>query len=159
MGNEEDIGTLRSRVAELVGKESTLLDQAFSLSRAGGDGRGVDALFAQVQALQLERGRLKKRIGELLGSRRLHMGSEVWMPGVYEYCPATGGERVRVRVASGALGLQVVFASLGEPVRIERLDGTFDGPLGVEEAVAPEGGGRPPESGPTAKKPAGRRSR
>src|SRR3954469_2613209 len=108
MGQEEDIVSLRSRVSALVELESGLLNQAFELSRGGGDRRGVDALFAQVQAIQVERGSLKKRIGEVLGTRRLHMASEVWRPGVYDYRAAVGDESVRVRVIAEALGLQVV---------------------------------------------------
>src|SRR3954447_16848209 len=108
MGQEEDIVSLRSRVSALVELESGLLNRAFELSRAGGDRRGVDALFAQVQAIQVERGSLKKRIGDVLGSRRLHMASEVWKPGVYDYSPAEGGDPVRVRVTSEALGLRVL---------------------------------------------------
>ena len=132
MSQEEDIGALRSRVSALVEQESGLLDQAFALSRAGGDRGGVDALFAQVQAIQVERSRLKKRIGEALGARRLHMASEVWKPGVYDYRPAGGGDSVRVRVTSEALGLQVVIPGRGKAVRIETLEGTFDGPLAVD---------------------------
>lgn len=155
MGQEEDIGSLRSRVSALVEQESGLLNQAFELSRAGGDRRGVDALFAQVQAIQVERSSLKKQIGELLGTRRLHMPSEVWRPGVYDFRPAAGGDSVRVRVTAQALGLQVAIPGRGEAVRIENLEGTFDGPLGVDDAVATEDAaqaqktpGRPPRKNP-----------
>ncbi len=133
MGQEEDIGSLRSRVSALVDQESELLNRAFELSRAGGDRRGVDALFAQVQAIQVERSSLKKRIGEVLGTRRLHMASEVWKPGVYDYRPAAGGETVRVRVTMEPLGLKVVMPDRAQPVRIEMLDGSFDGPLAVDD--------------------------
>ena len=133
MGQEEDIGSLRSRVSALVDQESELLNRAFELSRAGGDRRGVDALFAQVQAIQVERSSLKKRIGEVLGTRRLHMASEVWKPGVYDYRPAAGGDSVRVRVAMEPLGLKVVMPDRGQAVRIEMLDGSFDGPLAVDD--------------------------
>ena len=54
MGQDISIATLRSRVSALVEQESVLLTQAFELSRGGGDRRGVDALFAQVQAMQVE---------------------------------------------------------------------------------------------------------
>lgn len=134
MGQEEDIGSLRSRVSALVDEESELLNRAFELSRAGGDRRGVDALFAQVQAIQVERSSLKKRIGEVLGTRRLHMASEVWKPGVYVYRPAAGGEGVRVRVTMEPLGLKVAMPDRAQAVRIEMLDGTFDGPLAVDDA-------------------------
>ena len=136
MSEEEDIGVLRSRVSVLVEEESGLVNQAFELSRAGGDRRGVDALFAQVQAIQVERSRLKKRIGEALGMRRLHSESEVWKPGVYEYRPAAGGDSLRVRVTMEALGLQVVVPGRDQPVRIETLHGTFDGPLAVDDPAA-----------------------
>jgi len=132
MEQEEDIGLLRSRVSALVEQESSLLDRAFELSRAGGDRCGVDALFAQVQAIQVERSSLKKRIGEVLGTRRLHMASEVWKPGVYDYRPAAGGDSVRVRVTTEALGLKVFMPDRAEPVRIETLEGSFDGPLAVD---------------------------
>ena len=133
MDQEEDIVSLRSRVSALVDQESGLLNLAFELSRAGGDRRGVDALFAQVQAMQVERSSLKKRIGEVLGTRRLHLASEVWRPGVYDYRSADGGESVRVRVVTEALGLQVVSPGRPEAVRIETLDGSFDGPLAVDD--------------------------
>ena len=138
MGEEEDIGSLRSRVAALVEREGALLSQAFELSRGGGDRRGVDALFAQVQAIQAERSSLKKRIGDVLGSRRLNLASEVWRPGVYDYRPAEGGDSVRVRVTSEALGLQVLMPDRGKAVRIETLTGTFDGPLAVDDAATHE---------------------
>jgi len=134
MEQEEDIGSLRSRVSALVEQESGLLNQAFELSRAGGDRRGVDALFAQVQAIQVERSSLKKRIGEALGTRRLHMASEVWKPGVYDYRPAAGGDSMRVRVTAEPLGLKVLMPDRRDPVRIEMLEGSFDGPLGVDDA-------------------------
>jgi hypothetical protein len=134
MGQEEDIVSLRSRVAALVEQESGLLHRAFELSRAGGDRRGVDALFAQVQAIQVERSSLKKRIGEMLGTRRLHMASEVWKPGVYDYRPASGGASVRVRVTTEPLGLKVLLPDRAKPLPIETLDGSFDGPLAVDDA-------------------------
>ncbi|TFZ00127.1 hypothetical protein [Ramlibacter humi] len=132
MDPAEDLVALRSRVSALVEQESGLLNQAFELSRAGGDRRGVDALFAQVQAIQVERGALKKRIGEVLGTQRLHMASEVWRPGVYDYRPAGGGDSVRVRVTADALGLQAAMPDRREPVRLETLNGMFDGPLAVD---------------------------
>jgi hypothetical protein len=133
MGEDESIGSLRSRVSALVEKEGGLLNQAFELSRAGGDRRGVDALFAQVQAIQVERNQLKKKIGSVLGNHRLHVASEVWRPGVYDYCREVGGGSVRVRITQGALGLQVALPDVRDPVRIETLKGTFDGPLAVDE--------------------------
>ena len=133
MGQEEDIESLRSRVSALVEQESGLLNQAFELSRAGGDRRGVDALFAQVQAIQVERSSLKKRIGDVLGTRRLHMASEVWKPGVYDYRPAAGGDSVRVHVTKEPLGLKVAMPGRAEAVRIESLEGSFDGPLAVDD--------------------------
>ena len=78
MGQDISIATLRSRVSALVEQESVLLTQAFELSRGGGDRRGVDALFAQVQAMQVERNSLRKQIGQVLGSQRLHEAAEVW---------------------------------------------------------------------------------
>ncbi|WP_427914990.1 hypothetical protein ACPWT1_08775 [Ramlibacter sp. MMS24-I3-19] len=136
MDQEEDIAGLRSRVSALVEQESGLLNQAFELSRAGGDRRGVDALFAQVQAIQVERSLLKKRIGEVLGSHRLHMASEVWRTGIYAYRPVAGGESLQVSVTKEALGLHVTLPGRSEPVRIETLEGTFDGPLAGDDAVA-----------------------
>ena len=132
MGQEENIAALRSRVSALVAQESTLLAQAFDVSREGGDRRGVDMLFAQVQALQLERNSLQKRIASLLGSHRLHAGSEVWRPGVYQYCEEVGGPGVRVQVSQGPLGLQVRLPGHDKAMRIEALDGTFEGPLGMD---------------------------
>lgn len=134
MSEDEDIGALRSRVSALVDEESRLLDRAFALSRAGGDRRGVDALFAQVQAIQVERSSLKKRIGDVLGARRLHRATEVWKPGVYDYRPASGGDSVRVRVSMETLGLKVLVPGRKEAVRIETLEGTFDGPLAVDDS-------------------------
>ncbi|KQT14194.1 hypothetical protein [Ramlibacter sp. Leaf400] len=132
-----------------------MLNQAFELSRAGGDRRGVDALFAQVQAIQVERSSLKKQIGELLGTRRLHMASEVWRPGVYDFRAAAGGDSVRVRVTAEALGLRVALPGRAEAVRIENLEGTFDGPLAVDDPVAHQDAtaqaparGRPPKKNP-----------
>ena len=136
MEREEDIGWLRSRVAALVDQESGLLSQAFELSRGGGDRRGVDALFAQVQAIQVERSLLKKQIGKVLGGHRLHMPSEVWRPGIYDYRPVVGGDSVRVRVTAEALGLHAALPGRRDPVRIETLEGTFDGPLAVDDGAA-----------------------
>lgn len=132
MDRQEDIGWLRSRVAALVEQESGLLNKAFELSRAGGDRLGIDALFAQVQAIQVERGALKKQIGKVLGAQRLHMPSEVWKPGTYDYRPATGGDSVRVTVTAEALGLYAVVPGHSGPVRLETLEGTLDGPLATD---------------------------
>jgi len=136
MGQDVSIAELRSRVSELVSQEATLLGQAFDLSRGGGDRRGVDALFARVQALQLERGGLQKRIGTILGAQRLHTASEVWRLGTYDYCREVGGTSKRVRVTQGPLGLQVHLPGRKDPVRLETLEGTFDGPLAADEAVS-----------------------
>ena len=76
MGQDISIATLRSRVSALVEQESVLLTQAFELSRGGGDRRGVDALFAQVQAMQVERNSLRKQIGQVLGTQRLLEGGQ-----------------------------------------------------------------------------------
>jgi hypothetical protein len=129
MGPDINISALRSRVTELVEQEGELLTQAFELSKAGADRRGVDALFARVQAIQVERNNLKKQIGNVLGMQRLHEAAEVWKLGVYNYCQEVGGECVRVRVTTGPLGLQVIFPDKPDGVSIERLRGTFDGPL------------------------------
>jgi hypothetical protein len=136
MGQDESISALRLRVSALVTQEAGLLEQAFELSREGADRRGVDALFAQVQALQVERNSLQKRIAGLLGDQRLHAASEVWRPGVYEYCEEVGGARVRVQVTQGPLGLQVLIPGREQAVRLEALDGTFDGPLGADAPAA-----------------------
>src|SRR5688572_17689724 len=98
MGQDTSIASLRARVSELVERESVLLTQAFELSKAGGDRRGVDALFAQVQAIQVERNSLKKQIGNVLGTQRLHLASEVWQPGIYDYRHEVGGDTVRISV-------------------------------------------------------------
>ncbi len=133
---ETSIASLRSRVTALVEQESVLLSQAFELSRAGGDRRGVDALFAQVQAKQVERNSLKKKIGDVLGTHRLHVASEVWKPGVYDYCSTVGGQGLRVCVTSGPRGLQVHLPDQRDPVSIAKLKGTFDGPLAEDNGAA-----------------------
>ncbi|MEJ5989018.1 hypothetical protein WG902_03385 [Ramlibacter sp. PS3R-8] len=138
MPQEESIAALRSRVTELVEQEGALLTQAFELSRGGGDRRGVDALFARVQAIQVERNFLKTRIGNVLGTHRLHEAREVWKPGVYDYCREVGGDVVRLRVTSGPLGLQAKLPQYRDPVNIETLQGTFDGPLAVDDAAVHE---------------------
>jgi hypothetical protein len=136
MALEKSIASLRSRVTELVEREGVLLTQAFELSRGGGDRRGVDALFAQVQAIQVERNSLKKEIGSVLGTQRLHVAAEVWRPGVYDYRQEVGADSVRVCVTRGALGLQVLIPGRGDTVSIDTLKGTFDGPLAVDDAAA-----------------------
>lgn len=147
MGQEISIASLRSRVSALVEQESVLLTQAFELSREGGDRRGVDALFAQVQAMQVERNSLKKQIGQVLGTQRLHEASEVWKLGMYDYRRVVGGDPVRVQVQQGPLGLQVLLPGQVDPVRIESLKGTFDGPLGADDAACspPAAPGKPHE--------------
>jgi hypothetical protein len=136
MGQDDNIAALRSRVTALVEKESVLLTQAFELSRAGGDRRGVDALFAQVQAMQVERNGLKKKIGDVLGTQRMHVAAEVWRPGVYDYRPTDGDHTVRVCVTSGPLGMQVHLPDQRDPVNIAKLKGSFDGPLAVDDAAS-----------------------
>ena len=140
MGQDESIAALRSRVSALVAQESALLAQAFEVSRDNPDRSGVDTLFAQVQALQVERNGLQKRIANMLGMQRLHAASEVWRPGVYDYCEEVGGPSVRVHVTQGPLGLQAHLPGKVNGVRLEALDGTFDGPLGVDTAAAPLAG-------------------
>jgi hypothetical protein len=153
MGQDESIASLRSRVTALVEKESVLLTQAFELSRAGGDRRGVDALFAQVQAMQVERNNLKKQIGNVLGTQRMHVAAEVWRPGVYDYRPSVGEETVRVCITSGPIGLQVHLPDQRDPVNIARLKGSFDGPLAVDDA-ATHRKPAPPETSRPAGRPA-----
>ena len=79
-----------------------LLTQAFELSRGGGDRRGVDALFAQVQAMQVERNSLRKQIGQVLGTQRLHEAAEVWKLGVYDYRRVVGGDPPSARTIEPA---------------------------------------------------------
>lgn len=133
MSEDKSIASLRSRVSALVQQEGALLSEAFELSGAGGDRRGVDALFARVQAIQVERGTLQKEIGNRLGIQRMHSASEVWRLGLYNYRPVDG-EPVRVRVAKGPLGLQVFMPGRRAPVHIEKLEGSFDGPLAADDA-------------------------
>ena len=132
---ENSIAALRSRVAALVEEEAQLLSRATELSREGGDRRGVDALFAQVQAIQVKRSNLKKQLGNVLGTHRMHTAAEVWRPGVYDYRREVGEPTVRVRVSTGPLGLQVHFPEGSKPVRIETLEGSFDGPLGGDDGA------------------------
>lgn len=136
MGQDQNIAALRSRVSALVEQEGVLLTRAFELSRGGGDRRDVDALFAQVQAIQVERNSLKKQIGNILGTQRLQVASEVWRLGIYDYRQEVGGDSVRVRVTKGPLGLQVLMPNRREAVSIETLEGTFDGPLAVDHGPA-----------------------
>jgi hypothetical protein len=119
MGQDISIATLRSRVSALVEQESVLLTQAFELSRGGGDRRGVDALFAQVQAMQVERNSETDRAGA--GHAAPARGSEVWKLGVYDYRRVVGGDPVRVHVTQGPLGLQALLPGQRDPVRIESL--------------------------------------
>ncbi|HEX7890516.1 MAG TPA: hypothetical protein VF522_14230 [Ramlibacter sp.] len=135
MGEDKNIASLRSRVTALVQEEGVLLSQAFDVSREGGDRRGVDALFARVQALQVERNKVQKEIGHLLGGQRMHVAAEVWKPGVYDYRQEVGGGTVRVRIAKGPLGLQALFPGRSKPVSIETLGGAFEGPLAVDEPL------------------------
>ena len=87
-------------------QESVLLTQAFELSRGGGDRRGVDALFAQVQAMQVERKQLEETDRAGAGTQRLHEAAEVRKLGVYDYRRVVGGDPVRVHVTQGPLGLR-----------------------------------------------------
>jgi hypothetical protein len=137
MGQDTSIASLRARVSELVERESVLLNQAFELSKAGGDRRGVDALFAQVQAIQVERNNLKKQIGSVLGTQRLHLASEVWQPGIYDYRHEVGGDTVRISVTRGPLGLVARLPGHKDAVSLDTLKGTFDGPLAVDDATPP----------------------
>lgn len=134
MGEEKSIAALRSRVSALVEEEARLLTTAFELSK-GGDRSRVDALFAQVQAIQVERNSIKKELGNVLGTHRMHTAAEVWRPGMYDYRSKIGADTVRVRVSAGPLGLQVQMPGRGDSVRIETLDGSFDGPLAVDDVV------------------------
>ena len=136
MVEEKGIAALRSRVSALVEEEARLLTRAFEMSRNGADRRGVDTLFAQVQAIQVERNRVKKELGNVLGTHRMHVASEVWREGAYDYRAQIGAPPVRVRVTSGPLGLQVRMPGRAEPVRIELLEGSFDGPLSADDADA-----------------------
>ncbi|MCC2673229.1 MAG: hypothetical protein K0R58_176 [Ramlibacter sp.] len=138
MGQDNNIASLRSRVSELVEQEGALLTQAFELSKAGGDRSGVDALFARVQTIQVERNNLKKQIGNVLGTHRLHEAAEVWKLGVYDYREEVGGDSVRVRVMQGPIGLQVVVPGRDAAVNIATLHGTFDGPLAVDDSASHE---------------------
>lgn len=132
MPQEPSIAALRSRVTTLVEQEAALLSRAMELSRAK-DRQGVDALFAQVQAIQIERSGLKAQIGNLIGTQRMHVAAEVWKPGVYSYREDVGGHGVRVRVVQGAPGLQVILPGQEEAVHIENLKGTFDGPVATSD--------------------------
>lgn len=151
MGQDNSIASLRSRVSALVEQEGALLTQAFELSKSGGDRSGVDALFARVQTIQVERNNLKKQIGNVLGTHRLHEAAEVWKPGVYEYREEVGGKSVRVRVTPGPLGLQVNVPGKDATVNIATLHGTFDGPLAVDDAPSHE-------EAPAARGPSRRRT-
>lgn len=164
MGQDESIAELRSRLCELVEQEGALLTRALDLSRGGGDRGGVDALFAQVQAIQVERNSLKKRIGNILGTHRLHMASEVWRLGIYDYRQEVGDASVRVRVTRGPLGLQVLIPGHRDAVSIETLKGSFDGPLAVDDGAAHQdpadlqhGAAANSPEGPRADKPKPRR--
>ena len=137
MGQDQSIAALRTRLSALVEQEGVLLTQAFDLSR-GGDRSGVDALFARVQAIQVERNSLKKQIGSIIGTHRLHEAAEVWRPGIYDYRQEVGGQSVRVCVTRGPLGLQVLVPGQREPARMETLEGTFDGPLAVDDGAHPD---------------------
>jgi len=132
MGDEQAIAALRVRVASLVEREGALVAQAMKANREGAGRRAVDALFAQMQALQMERNSLQKQIAGLLGQPRMHVASEVWKTGVYDYRPLAGRDPVRVRVSQGPMGFQVLLPGQPEPVSISRLDGAFDGPLEVD---------------------------
>jgi hypothetical protein len=121
-------------VSALVEEESRLLSRAFEMSRDEAQRHGVDILFAQVQALQVERGILRREIGNVLGTHRMHVASEVWREGVYDYRDEVGAPPVRVRVVAGPLGLQVCMPGPGEPMRIELFEGRFDGPMSADDA-------------------------
>jgi hypothetical protein len=143
MSEDNSIASLRARVTSLVEQEGVLLSRAFELSRAGDHG-GVDALFARVQAMQVERNSLTRQIGSALGTQRMHTASEVWKPGVYDYRPAVGSENVRVRVVKGSIGLQVFMPGRERAVSVETLHGTFDGPVAADDDAAPRPAPGPP---------------
>lgn len=138
MDQGKSIAALRSRVSALVEEEARLLTRAFEMSRNEAERGGVDSLFAQVQAIQRERNGLKKELGNALGTHRMHVAAEVWRVGVYDYREQIGASPVRVRVVAGALGLQVRMPGVAEPVRIELLEGSFDGPIAADDAQAHE---------------------
>jgi hypothetical protein len=133
MGASEhiDLSALRTRVVALTEQEGVLLAEALALSRVPGARSKVDLLFAQAQSIQIERSGLKKRIAQLLGTRRLHLGPEVWQTGLYDYTPPDGAAAVRVRVSRAPLGLHVEMPE-GRTVRIETLPGSFEGPFAAE---------------------------
>lgn len=126
----EDLAVLRSRVAALVEQESGLLQKAFELNRANGDRRAVDALFAEVQLIQVQRSGLKKRIEHVLGRQRLHTAAEVHAPGVYDYRSSESADVLRVRVTADTLGFKVALPGRANPLRLDALKGIFEGPLG-----------------------------
>lgn len=127
----DDLPALRTRVVALTEQESALLAEALTLSRVPGARRKVDLLFAQAQSIQIERSGLKKQIAQLLGTRRLQLGAEVWQTGLYDYTPPDGAAPVRVKVIRASLGLHVEMPE-GKTVRIETLVGSFDGPFAAE---------------------------
>jgi hypothetical protein len=133
MGTSEhiDLSALRTRVVALTEQEGVLLAEALALSRVPGARSKVDLLFAQAQSVQIERSGLKKQIAQLLGTRRLHLGPEVWQTGLYDYTPPDGAGPVRVRVIRAPLGLHVEMQE-GRTVRIETLPGSFEGPVAAE---------------------------
>jgi len=136
MDQDNSIPALRSRVSALVDQEAALLEQAMELSRAGSDHPGVDALFARVQAIQVERTSLKRQLGNVLGTHRMHVAAEVWRLGAYDYRDEPGAPAVRAHVSRGPLGLQVLLPGRRDPVSIDTLSGSFDGPLAADDAQA-----------------------
>jgi len=144
MAQEHDIPTLRSRIAELVHQEGVLVSEALQHSR-GGDRQRVDDLYMQLHALQLDRTSIQQRIAALLGPRRMHVASEVWRPGEYDYCLEVGGASARIRVVQHQFGLHAIFPGRDQPIAVETLKGTFDGP------VASGGAGSAPHADDGAK--------
>jgi hypothetical protein len=134
MDQENSLASLRSRVSVLLEQEAALLSQAMECSRAK-DRQAVDALFARVQAIQVERSSLAKQIATLVGTQRMHVAAEVWKPGTYGYREDVGTDSVRVSVVQGPLGLQVILPGRGDAVGIETLKGTFHGPLPASGGV------------------------
>jgi hypothetical protein len=130
--DEDQLPVLRQRVAALTQRESDLLEQAFALAKSGGERKAVDSLFAESQSVQIERHGVKKRIAQLLGTRRLHLAREVWQPGTYDYLPGDRETPMRATVTAEPLGLYVMLPGAARAVRIESLGGTFDGPVGTE---------------------------
>ena len=104
-------------MSALVAQESTLLAQAFEISRENADRRAVDSLFARVQALQVERNSLQKRISNLLGIQRLDLN-----------LTPVGRETLPSEILSGEIGGTITLRTSDSnnlPVGIYSLIATF----------------------------------